>query len=171
VDQTLTVTAPTESGSSFETFFEAQNGRLLRALYLVCGSRDEAEDLSQEALVRVWERWDRVQRMDDPVGYLYRTAMNLLRSRARRLATAARRVVRLSGDPDVIAATEDRDVVRRALAHLTLRQRTAIVLTEYLGYSNEEAAGLMSVRPVTVRVLTSQGRASLRERLGGTDDE
>jgi len=43
------------------------------------------------------------------------------------------------------------------------RQRSAIVLTEILGYSSEQAARIMGIQPTTVRVLASQGRAALKE--------
>jgi RNA polymerase sigma-70 factor, ECF subfamily len=41
------------------------------------GNRAEAEELAQDAFLKVWERWDRVADIEEPVGYLYRTAMNL----------------------------------------------------------------------------------------------
>src|SRR5438045_4750227 len=79
--------------SSFEEFFRAEHARLLRALFLVCGSKAEAEDLMQDSFVKVWDRWDRVRSMEDPVGYLYRTAMNAFRSARRRFVRAANRTV------------------------------------------------------------------------------
>ena len=66
----------------FEEFFEAQHLRLSRALYLLTGSASEADELAQEALVRVYERgteWGKAS----PEGYLFRTALNLHRSRLR----------------------------------------------------------------------------------------
>lgn len=54
------------------------------------GNRQEAEEIMQDAFVAIWERWDRVGPMDDPTGYLYRTAMNRHRSGRRRAARAAR---------------------------------------------------------------------------------
>src|SRR2546421_7674480 len=136
----------------FEEFFRAEHVRLLRALFLVTGRPDEAEDLMQEAFVNVWERWDRVKSMDDPTGYLYRTAMNAFRSRARRAAKAARRIL-TPGATDPFDAVEAKDEAARALATLTRRQRLALVLTEYLGYSREDAAAIMRIKPTTVRVL------------------
>ena len=88
------VTEPGErarSAASFEAFFEAEQARLLRALYLVTGNVQEAEELMQDAFLAVWERWDRVRSMDDPTGYLFRTAMNRFRSRLRRAARSALR--------------------------------------------------------------------------------
>jgi RNA polymerase sigma-70 factor, ECF subfamily len=156
----------TQGPLRFEDFFRREHLRLLRALYLVTGSRHEAEEVAQESLVRVWERWERVSAMDDPTAYLYRTAMNVFRSRYRRAVRAARRMVRANVPRDVIGDTDERDAVLRALATLSPRQRAALVLTEMLGYGSEEAGRALGIKPVTVRVLASQGRAALRERLG-----
>src|SRR4029078_10527725 len=79
--------------ANFEAFFEAEHARLLRALYLVTGDPQEAEELMQDAFVAVWERWARVRSRDEPTGYLYRTAMNRFRSRLRRAARATRRAL------------------------------------------------------------------------------
>ena len=79
---------PAETAADFREFYEAQHERLGRALYLLTRSSHEAEELAQEALVRVYERWDRVRTMDSPIGDCYRTAMNLNRNRLRlRLAS------------------------------------------------------------------------------------
>src|SRR5262245_41651740 len=51
----------------FEDLFEAERERLFRALLLITHDSAEAEDLMQEAFVSVWERWDRVGRLEDPV--------------------------------------------------------------------------------------------------------
>ena len=69
-----------EASRTFETFYQAEARTLFRRLWLVTGNRAEAEELMQDAFLRVWERWDRVGGMDDPLGYLYRTAMNLFAS-------------------------------------------------------------------------------------------
>ena len=64
---------------SFEGFFEAEKLRLYRALCLITRNRFEAEEITQDAFVRLLERWDRVSAMEDPTGYLYVTAMNTFR--------------------------------------------------------------------------------------------
>ena len=102
---------------SFEAFFEENYERLLRAVYLVTGNRGEAEDLAQEAFVKVYERWDRVRDTANPAGYLYRTAVNAHHSRLRRLAVAARKPF-VRREPDPLEASDDRDEIRRALASL-----------------------------------------------------
>src|SRR2546421_393746 len=65
--------------ASFEDFFELEHEGLFGALYLLTGNRSDAGDLMQLAFLKVWERWSVIQEMDNPTGYLYRTAMNRLR--------------------------------------------------------------------------------------------
>src|SRR6478735_8811610 len=78
---------------AFDSFFEEQKERLLRVLSVITGSRAEAEDLTQEAFMRVFERWEKVGSMEDPAGYLHRTAMNLFRSQYRRATRGLKRAV------------------------------------------------------------------------------
>ena len=156
--------------ASFEAFFEAEHERLQRALYVVTGDAQEAEELMQDAFIAVWERWDRVGAMDEPTGYLYRTAMNRYRSRLRRASRAAKRAVRASEGGDAFAAADERDAIARALGRLPERQRAAIVLTELLGYGSEEAGRILGVKDVTVRSLSSQARAALRTHLEEPDE-
>jgi len=160
----------TSDTSAFELFFEAERRRLFRALYVMTGSAHEAEELAQDAFLKIWERWDRVGAMDDPVGYLYRTAMNLARSRARRLIRAARAPFSAERSVEPYGPTDTRDAVVRALAGLSPRQRQAVVLVELLDRTTEEAADLMHVSTSTVRSLTSEARKAMRAVME-TDDE
>jgi RNA polymerase sigma-70 factor, ECF subfamily len=155
--------------SAFEPFFEAEYARLARALFLLTSDASEAEDLAQEAMVRVYERWEHVRTMRDPVGYLFRTAMNLSRSRRRRLLVAARRALGPRATPTPADATETRDELDRALAALPVGQRQALVLVEWLGLSDEEAGSILGIRPVSVRVRVSRARASMRQLREDTD--
>ena len=162
------VTSDAEEGAehaaapSFEAFFEAQRARLFGALVVMTGNRAEAEEILQDAFLTVWERWERVAAMEEPVGFLYRTAMNLFRKRVRRAAVAVRKAVHLLPKGDELAEVEMRDEAVRLLERLTPRERAAIVVTAYLGYSSEEAGELLGIQATTVRVLTNRARASLR---------
>jgi RNA polymerase sigma-70 factor (ECF subfamily) len=152
---------------SFEEFFLEHRVPLFRALWLIVRNRQEAEEIMQEAFVRVLERWDRVSVHPDPGGYLYRTAINEFRSRRRRAAKALRRVMGSPPHDDELEAIEQRDAVIAALAPLTPRQRAAVVLVDVLGLSSEEAARALGVRPSTVRVLAGRGRETLRREMSG----
>jgi RNA polymerase sigma-70 factor (ECF subfamily) len=162
-------TADAGRSAAFEDLVAAQHTNLYRALCLITRDRAEAEDIAQEAFLRVWERWDRVGEMDDPAGYLFRTAMNLWRTRRRRAALAVRRAMRLGAPRDELADVEAREAVVRALGALTPRQRAAVVLVDLLDHSSEEAGKLLGIKAPTVRVLVSQGRAALKRNAGETD--
>jgi DNA-directed RNA polymerase specialized sigma24 family protein len=124
----------------FDTFFRTEYQRLFETLYLVARNRAEAEDLAQESMARVYERWDRIR---DPVGYAYRTAFNLHTSWVRRL--------------DVL----------QALSELPETQRAALVLVEWAGMSAEEAGRALGLQPASVRGRVHRARRALRRRLGG----
>lgn len=154
---------------AFDRFFDTNRERLHAAMWLITRDAHEAEEIAQDAFVRVLERWERVRALDDPDGYLFRTAMNVYRNRLRRAGVAVRRLVNPSAERDRIAAIDDRDAIVRALATLTPRQRAAIVLTDLLDMTSEEAARALGVRAPTVRVLAARARAALRETLGDDD--
>jgi RNA polymerase sigma-70 factor (ECF subfamily) len=147
--------------ADFTDFFRAEYEHLLRAMYLVTGNRDEAEELAQDAFVKACERWDRVRGMDNPIGYLYRTAVNAHRSSLRRVRASARRALSLQPS-DPISKTDDRDRIRRALATLPANQREAVVLVEWVGLSDVEAGHALGISPGAVRVRISRARTSLR---------
>lgn len=126
--------------------------------------------MAQEALLRAYERWDRVGAMDSPVGYVYRTALNLHRSRVRALVVRARRVFADVPAEDLsrpVSASQD---VRRALARLPRGQREALILVEWLGLGSEEAGRMLGIDAASVRGRLHRGRASLRDLLGERDE-
>jgi RNA polymerase sigma-70 factor (ECF subfamily) len=155
---------------SFERFFEVQHARLYGTLCLVTADPREAEDVMQEAFLRLWERWDRVRVHPDPAGYLYRTAFNLHRNQLRRAVRVARRRFADQEPPDQLARVDDRQTLLAGLRRLPRRQRTAVVLLDLMGMTSEEASRLLGVRPVTARVLASQARSRLRKAEGDTDE-
>jgi RNA polymerase sigma-70 factor (ECF subfamily) len=159
----------TTDGVDFDDFFAARYGQLVRACLLLTGNPDEGEDLAQEAMARVLERWDRVAVMDDPEGYLYRTALNIHRNALKRLAMIARRRAVHQRSED-LGETDRRLDLRHAIRSLPRTQREALVLVEWLGYSAEEAGRLLGIESVSVRGRLHRARESLRQRYGGSDE-
>jgi RNA polymerase sigma-70 factor (ECF subfamily) len=168
MDRTQEVEALAYAARSFEEFFLEHRDGVYGALWLVTRDRQEAEEIAQDAFLKLWERWDRVGRLDDPEGYLYRTALNVWRSRRRRAAVALRKVVRPSRTEDALASVDANDVVIRALAVLTPKQRAAVVLTDLLDLTSEEAGNALGIRASTVRVLAGRGRGRLRQEMEDT---
>jgi RNA polymerase sigma-70 factor, ECF subfamily len=153
--------APVEP-QSFEELFLDQHDRLYRALCFITGSPDDAEELMQDAFLKLWERWDSIGAIEDPVAWLFRVSLNGFRMRARRARVAARRLVPMTSPRDPFEDVNIREEVRRMLRSVPQRQRSALVLTEIFDYSSEQAAQILGIRPTTVRALASQGRAALR---------
>ena len=163
-----TLAADVAFALSFEEFFEAEYLRLARALYLSTGDRLEGEDLAQEALARVYERWDRVRMMESPIGYAYRTALNVHRKRQRSLRR--RKAVSASTSvADTAETVERREAIRQAIDSLSPSQRDALVLVEFLGLGSGEAAKVLGITPDSVRARIHRARTVLRERFGGSD--
>jgi RNA polymerase sigma factor (sigma-70 family) len=160
---------PLEPAADFESFYLANRVRLFRALVVVTRDVHAAEEVSQDAFVAVWERWDRVRRMNDPTGYLYRTALNGWFQTRRRAVRAARRIAVPRRNADPLETIEDRDVLARRLLELPARQRAALVLTDYFGDDSVEASRALGIRPGTVRRLASKGRAALRREFEEED--
>ena len=156
--------------TSFEVFFEEERRRLFRALYLITGSVQEAEELTQDAFLKVWERWQRVGAMESPEGYLYRVAMNASRSRYRRLLRAAKGPLAYEATEDPYGPADARDAVVRAVRALPARQRQALVSTDLLDLGTETVASLMGVTPSTVRSLVSQAHAALKAAMEDQDE-
>jgi RNA polymerase sigma factor (sigma-70 family) len=159
-----------EGWARFDAFFVEEHDRLFKALYFVTGNRDDAEELMQEAFLRLWERWHEIDRIDDPTAYLFRVALNAFRSRRRRVATALRKLTPAAElDRDDFTDAEMRADIRALLLGCTPRQRAALLLVDLLGYPSEQAARILGVRPSTVRALATQGRRTIRGTEGARD--
>lgn len=154
---------------SFEEFVESEYDRVLRAMYLACGSRDLAEEITQHAMVRAFERWDRIAALESPVGYVMKIAFSRQRSWFR---SAARLVLHpnLGRDAPAERALDDAaSQVMEILESLPLSQRQAVVLVEWFGLNSEEAGRILGIDAASVRGRIHRARTSLRQSSGGDD--
>ena len=135
---------------------------LVGALALYCGDRGVAEELAQEALVRTWERWDRIEA---PRAFVYHVAFNLARSSLRRRGAERRAKAQLRSRTQTAAEPQDSATalaVRQAVQALPERQRRAIVARFYADMTVAEASVALGCAHGTVKALTSQAIANLR---------
>lgn len=154
-------------GGALEELYLRHAPEALRLAFLLTGDRQLAQDLVQDAFVRLAGRLLHVRSPAGFHAYLRTTIVNLVRSHARRKAVEARFVQRNTSTrpldpPDV----SERDQLRRALMGLPVRQRTAVVLRFYEDLSVAQTADLMRCRPGSVRSLSARGIRSLRTSLG-----
>jgi RNA polymerase sigma factor (sigma-70 family) len=154
-------------------FCERLRPRLVGALSLYCGDPALAEEQAQESLVRVWENWHRVSEMQAPEAWAVRVGMNGLHGVFRRRAIERRalaRVAALQSDTAAAAPAGEYDHVRRAVAALPRRQRTALVLRYYLDLSVSDTADVMGCAEGTVKSLTSNALGRLGHVLSSDGD-
>lgn len=134
--------------------------RLLRSAYLLTGDLHRAEDLVQEALVKVAMRWGRL-RAGSPTAYARTVIVHDQASWWRR-----RREVVVGHPPGRAAVSSDPDaemVVRRALDRLTPRQRTVLVLRHFDDLTERETAEVLGISIGAVKSQNAAALARLRD--------
>jgi RNA polymerase sigma-70 factor (sigma-E family) len=148
----------------------------LRLAYLLTGDQGLAEDLVQEAFVRVAGRFAHLRDRDAFGAYLRRAVVNLANSHFRRRRVERAYLTRAQADAAVRsgaglagASVEDRDELWLALGGLPQRQRAAIVLRYYEDLSEARIAELLQCRPGTVKSLLSRGLEAMRTEIGGDE--
>jgi RNA polymerase sigma factor (sigma-70 family) len=147
------------------SFLQADYASVVAILSVVTDSRDAAEDAVAEALARFWERARRGEEVESLRSWVLVVAMNLLRSRARRLATATKHLLRInrqaaaSADQSAeVAAVVD---LRVAIAQLPPRQRELVVLHYLADLPVAEVAEHLGLAVGTVKAGLHQARDAL----------
>ena len=159
-----------QDDAAVEEFLREGYRRVVGAVALVSGSLDSAEDAVQEAIVRAWERSASKPEIVSIERWVVTVALNLSRSRIRRLVVERRAWPRLV-QPDPPQSDPDSMDVRRALERLPRRQREAVVLRYYLDLDVREVAVVMQVEEGTAKSTLARAREALRHQLRLPDSE
>lgn len=141
--------------------YAACYGRLVQVLTLVAGSRAEAEDVVQEAFVRLVPRWSKISTYDDPEAWVRSVAFKILSNRFRRSRNAVAASRRVSLAVQTSEVSGDSVDVGRALAALPLEQREVVVLHHLLDLPVAEIAASLGVPVGTVKSRLSRARDAL----------
>lgn len=150
---------------SFDAFFRSSKKPLVAMAFLLIGNLSTAQDLTQEAFLRTWAHWSRVQAYDDPQAWTRRVLYNLVVSQARRDRT--RRSV-AERPPPVPPPDAIHMALATALRSLPENQMRAIVLHDGAGIPVSEVAAEMGVPEGTVKAWLSRGRAAAAAALDST---
>lgn len=142
-------------------------GPLVGLLTVLGGSPADAEEIAQDAFVRLLEHWRKVRTYDDVDAWLRTVAVRLLISRQRRGGVARSGLRRLAArTPDRVDAPDGGYLdVRAALAALPLGHRAVLLLHHVHDLPVEEVADLLRIPVGTVKSRLSRGRAALAPRL------
>ncbi len=166
-DTALLAEAARGDTTAFETLFQRHYDRVYGILFRLVGERGEAEDLAQEAFLKLHAHARRFRAADENVGaWLYRVATNLgynaLRERRRRWQRDIALVPSDVADAaDVVARREERRAVRAALATLGQREAQLLVLRQ-MEFSYAECAAIVGVAPASVGTLLARAARAFR---------
>ena len=153
--------------AEFSEFFASQYARLYWLGCALTGSPAQAEELAQEALVRIWWRWRLVGRPKDPASYVRRVLVNRHRSLLRRAAVEARSLAQRGPEDLALPALDERAMVLwQAVQALPVRQRVVLVLRFYEDRTEAEVAQLLGLQVGTVKSRAHRALARLRDQLG-----
>ena len=150
--------------ADFSGFYAANFGWIAAQLHAYLGDRWEAQDLTQEAFCRAFDRWHRISSYERPEAWVRQVAWNLATNRLRHLRTAMRHLAR-QREERVEGPSPDRIALVSALAKLPSNHRLAIVLHHIGELSTSEIATQQGVAEGTVRSWLSRGRSQLAEQL------
>ena len=153
--------------AEFKDFFASQYARLCWLGLLLTGNPAQAEELAQEALVRLYWRWKLVGRPNDPASYVRRVLVNQQRALWRRAAVEARFLARAEPGQVVLPAGDERSMVLwQAVQALPPRLRAVLVLRFYEDLTEAEVARVLGLPVGTVKSRCHRALARLRDRLG-----
>ena len=173
-DGTLLQLARKGDRSAFGELVDRHKNTLIGYLTRLLGNPDSAEDLAQEAFLRLYECRDRYVEQGNLGGYLYTIATNLVRSRARqkkrRQFLRSVFLSRNGGNHEApqqasLLIDELQSTLGRAIASLPVHYRVPLVLHEIEGWTYKEIGAASRCREGTVKSRIHRGRQLLKEKL------
>ena len=153
----------------FDAFYTATARRVVHHVYALCGDLAEAQDVTQEAYARAWQRWSTVGAYEDPEGWVRTVAWRLTANRWRGLRRWFAARARLGRETPAPGPNPDRVALLAALRRLPDAQRLVVVLHHLHDLPVAEIARTTGMREGTVKSYLSRGRAALAVLL--TDDK
>ena len=151
-------------------FYAAHADSAKRLAYLLTGDKELAEDITQDAFVKIAGRLGGLRNRDASAAYLRQTVVNLSRSHFRR-KRVERTYLQREASMHRMETAEDRDVLEadalwNELHRLAYRQRCAVVLRYYEDLSEHQAAEVLGCSVGAVKALTNRAMEQLRARVG-----
>lgn len=159
----------TAGNSRLDALYSEHVRGAVRLAFLMTGDEHQAQDIAQEAFVRIAGRFQDLRNPDAFPGYLRTTVLNLSRGHLRRLRTQRAYLQRRTRTKDTETASdaEGRDEMWRALQALPHRQRAALVLRYYEDLSERQAADTLGCSVSAMKSLVTRGLQALRSEMEG----
>ena len=174
-DGALLTAASTGDRDAYRRLVDLYGARVFRFAWRMLSDRTEAEDVTQESFTRLWRALSVNPPDRDALAWLIRTARNLSIDRIRKRKPGGENLLDGLADerPGADALRQSEDVaraVRQAISALPERQRTALLLVHFEGFSQKRAAAAMDVGEAALESLLARARRGLRSRLEAGKD-
>jgi RNA polymerase sigma-70 factor (ECF subfamily) len=159
---------------SFAWFFTSEYPQVVRLLSVVLADPSAAEDVAQEAFVRLHRHWDRISRYESPEAWVRRVALNQAfswRRREQRRRESENRLPAWAVVPEPDAHRDDADQVLRAVRLLKPRERALVGLYHLEDRPLGEVASVLGLSPNAAKVALHRARRRLAELLSDEADE
>lgn len=169
------MTGPGElAPAAFEDWYGPVHSRVVAAVRVSIGRSDVAEEAADEALLRTYERWDRVSAMACPEAWTIRVALNVARRRLRRAAFEERLLRRQRHEAESPLEATDPDLWA-AVTRLPERQRMVVALRYLADLREREVAEVLRITRSTVSTTLRDAHARLAQEMNvdvrSLDDE
>lgn len=158
--------------SGFRDYFSSRLDSLRRTAYLMCGDWHTADDVVSVAVLKVYQSWRRISRMDNVDAYVRRAVINAWLDERRRPWRRERSVPELPADvkPADDRLVDDRLSIVKHLEALPPRRRAVIVLRYYCDLSVEDTAQVLECSAGTVKSQTARALETLRAAMVNVSD-
>lgn len=154
------------TGQEFRALILPLQDAMYRVAFLLLRQEDDAADIVQDTILRIWQRHDEISESQNHKAYCLTAvrngALSLIRSREENVEIPES-IPAPDNVQDRLESKESLSLVKKAIESLPANQREVIRLSSYMGCSNDEIAGITGLTPVNVRALLSRGRRRIRE--------
>jgi RNA polymerase sigma factor (sigma-70 family) len=154
----------TRSGASFDDFYRAEMPRLVALARALCGPT-LADDVAQEAMLAAYRKWEHVQDLQYPAGWVRRTCANLAVSQYRRRLVELRAVTRLASRPKPMPLEPLDDEFWTAVLRLPARQAQSVALRYVYELEIADIAQTLEISEGSVKQHLSRARTRLAQDL------
>ncbi len=155
---------------AFEALLDRLESKAILTARSMGASREDAEDIAQEAFLKVFRYIGSYRSERTFRAYFYRIVINASRDHLSRMRPTAQAdleaVAEPSSDAESRASYEEVEMLRRALAELPAREREVVILRDLQGLSTWDVARVLRISPITVRRHSSRALARLKKLMG-----
>lgn len=159
-----------QSDDRIREVYDVSYGRLVAQVFAICGDQHEAEDIVQDAFAKALGNAARFRSVDNPEAWLRTVALNLLRSRWRRVVRWRRLMPALPGPVAEVELSADHLALVEALTKLAPGLREVVVLHHLADLSTREIAATTGIAEGTVKSRLVRGRALLASLLAEDEE-